>query len=261
MHTPSRQPHALNVALAAGMLALCACQPTPEPPPPLPEPAAEAVTPAPYAKPIFGADAFILHLSLATLALSGKDADDAMLERHLGILQAYAERTPLEAKPQPLVILDYKTSGGGAMQYLAAPFSMANGHADFPKLGRVIDRLKSSPYVLYNVRAAAVASPQPVFYGLDRDAALQTLIAQMLALLLQAQPMPPPEDAGAQIALARFFLGRGIRDGAYLAIENAKHALAQSTGSETPGLIEDLETVEAQVRKAMPYTLSLETSR
>lgn len=95
----------------------------------------------------------------------------------------------------------------------------------------------------------------------DGEAEMKSALhMQEQQLLASAVPLTSVSEISAELRLIRFFIERHLRDAAYIAADNAKQSLASlshnaGNDAEVNRLSKELELLESDLRKTMPFTL------
>lgn len=229
------------------------------PPPPAPKqkpvkrakPAKKIETPAP------NADAYISSLTLARIALAATPPDSAALAPQLELLQAGADAKKRKTETQTIVILKYDGKSAPLKQVIA-PIPSSTKETQYASLNAVMAAQGRSA-TLYDVSIGKVTiTPEPIAEHTDGDtAALSELLARRQQQLTSTAIAPDVLDnIRKQMSLVRFFIASRYRDAAYIAMDNMKKLLGEAPSSEeTKQLSGQLDELEQQLRKVMPYTL------
>lgn len=249
------------VLCTAVLLTFSACAPADE---------RDAIKP-PQAKALrYDSKDFVTHLSLARIALGAPGAGDASAKASIAVLQRYAAQRHKPAGKdkekiyQPVFIVDYEIDAQDAPLHVLAPLDAPYVSSRFPELRDILEALgDSAPYTLHNVRVGvAIVNPPPLkaLEKAEKAEKIRTLDTEQQRLIATIASPLPLEQARAQLQLTRFFIDARIRDGAYLALENAKQALATATNApakseELEALGKQMEELEVELPKAMPFTL------
>lgn len=216
---------------------------------------------AKHAKPApthYLAEAYVKHLALAELAPEPRAAD-------LDIISAYVTQKPNKPERLTLVVFEYKSDSGKALQKIIAPVSSRSKNSRFPALLEIMKRLNARVYTLHNLHlAVATVAPGEALKlpeGSIGDIR-QALGERQQQLLDNAEPLSPLDDARIQLRLIRFFIDHRLRDAAYLCVDNVKHLLASATSDQAGSadiiktLSQELVVLESHLRKALPFTMS-----
>lgn len=204
------------------------------------------------------ADEYVLNLTLAQLALVPPGGNVRAAEPHVKKLSA--ENDPRHPVSLTLLSLDYKTPPKNEKFALLAPVAL-NDEGNFPLLAAVLKRLAGAPYTLHDVHVHTILfAPRRVRWSWQDPALLHRQLQwRQKHIMADAKPLPPLVDAGLELRLTRFFMQQGVRDAAYLAMENTKAALAQATTqkaadpADIAALSKEAEAQEVELRKEMPY--------
>jgi len=209
----------------------------------------------------YHADAYVQHLALARLTPEAGTAD-------LNVIDAYATQKP-KPEHQTILVLEYKTGNDPAMQQVAAPVFPASRptgkNTEFSALLEIMNRLDGNAATLHNLHLAAVTVAPDEALSLPDSSSQnirQALDDQQQRLLGNAEMLPLLDDARAQLQLARFFMDHRFRDAAYISVDNVTRELAsasQNTSMDTDAiknLSHELEALESQLHKILPFTLS-----
>lgn len=224
---------------------------------------AKAVQP----KPDYQAGDFVQHLSLASLTLADGAANTDAAAPDLDVLQSYTAQPRHHSKharpssvQQQVAVLECKAKGDGVIRTLAAPFATSAGDSD-----ALLELLNRSAHScpLYNIWPATVTvrrSPPLVFADASPEEIRQMTAQRLDGILHNAARPGPLTEAKTQMQLARIFIDNRQRDGAYIAVENAKQSLAAAEGTPdnkeaVKALLQELESMESEMQQTMPFTL------
>jgi len=150
----------------------------------------------------------------------------------------------IEMQPQALLILEYKNPGEPDMRqsYVMIPYMVDN--TDFPELLESLNQLSENKSVLHNIHMVDTGNK-----------AGDLSIAQ----LSNGKKLPAGDEIGIGLHLIRFFIDNRQRDAAYIMVDNTKKLLASLSGPDArkkgKQLSAELEILESDVRKTMPFTL------
>lgn len=140
-----------------------------------------------------------------------------------------------EVKPRQLLVLEYKNAGDKVMRNDVIP--IAADSSSFPGLSEALKNLSGNKSTLHNL----------YIMSQDKD---------------NAKPMKVPvrSEIGIELRLIRFFIDNKQRDAAYITVDNAKKSLALlppdiQLAEEGKQFSRELEVLESELRKAMPFTL------
>lgn len=205
---------------------------------------------------------YVLNLSLATIKLAQETPTPASLAPYLEVIEKYSSQKGA-AKSQKIttVIVEYKTAKAEETQKLLVPFNNASKQK-FSSLRDVINQLGANA-VLYNVKPVHthVFVPNKMILAKRPLSEIRdTVTGRLQSLIAVSKPFSAMEETRVQMHLAKLFMENRMRDAAYLAIDNAKNSLAQ-VEKDTPqdragnGLASELEQLESDIRKTMPFTL------
>ncbi len=243
---------------AAGILASCGTgEPPAAPPRVVHKKPAKPKPVAPEPEPevaLYTAEAYVWNLAMAQFPKGNRIGNFAVVD-------AYASQPAHEAERLNLLILQYTRKGDAQKQQVAFPLSSP---PEFSGLPALMQRLNVAPYTLHDLRvASADISPSIVLALPDElpNDAETVIIAQEQRLLESATSLSAPDSIRMQLQLLAFFIQHRHRDAAYLTADNVKKAIAalpheQPTDVETiDQLSQELEALESDLRKAMPFTL------
>lgn len=207
---------------------------------------------------------YIEQMALTQLALNKQPDDIILAKPHLKRLRGFTAGKGVKSKYLQLAVLtlEYTSDGQSEKQKLIVPITLAEKQPEFSSLKRVTEKLTGIPYTLYNVRAHYVAVPFPPTVSFSKDDA--TVLRKQLAseqedIMANAQSLSPVENVRLQLQLVHFFMQKKMRDGAYLALENAKETLAYLAEkwpeTDISSFSKEADTLETNLRKTMPYKL------
>jgi len=211
------------------------------------------------------ANAYLLHLTLAKLALEETPPDVKDAEPHLDGVEAYSPPQEIAAVPGvlPVIIIDYSVDG--QKKRIAAPFIMPHQNSQFPSLLKVMHALGHRAYTLQDIHpgiAKITATEATELPRDDTEAARKIMDKKLGAMLDKPSGLAPIEEVRIDLLLIRFFMANHFKEAAYLLVENAKQALPQvseeSVASKDAAqkLSAELEALEGQLHKAMPFSLA-----
>jgi len=146
-----------------------------------------------------------------------------------------------DAKPQALLVLEYKSAGEHDMRqsYLLIPAAADN--AEFPELLETLSQLAENKSVLHNIHITDV---------INKSAAISAV---------NNKKLPAENEIGLDLQLIKFFIDSRQRDAAYIMVDNTKKILASLSGpgarEKAKRLSSELEILESDMRKTMPFTL------
>jgi hypothetical protein len=251
---------------------LAACAPQPPAPPqaqmhhPRPKPVRvahpepeeeEEQQPAPQ-PPSYSAEDFVRSLAMTILTPPGHAPDSGSLQ----IITTYS-LTPHMAVRRTVLKVDYTLAKSHGTQHLIVavlPGEAISADALAPAFGRLA------------AQRATLQDVQPVYATIAPHAenasgsvgGIRAQAAFMEAQLLRDTQIPPPlVDAQLQLALVKAFIQLHERDAAYLALDNARHALADASqdthanAQEIHRLTNLMEVREETLHNAMPYGFRL----
>jgi len=202
---------------------------------------------------------YVQHLSLIALNTEPGAEDLEILQAYTAKQFTKARRHSLANVRIPAVIFECKPRSGAAMQQLASPFDNAGHEAVL----EMVNRMTDAGCVLYNLHPAMVTvrRGEPLNFKKDTPDQIHQKVQERLDVVLHgAERLAPLDDAKTDITLARIFMDNQERDSAYLAVDNAKHALALAENTPdakaaTDDLLKQLEDVENQLHRTMPFSL------
>lgn len=214
----------------------------------------------------YSADAYLLHLTLAELALEANPSDVPASAADFDIARSYTLQKQNSSALQPVIILEYALKGQSEHQRIAIPFSMPTDTDEFPNLNDAMVRLNSLSYTMYDLRLAVVQMPPPLALplpdeGSTANAAEAAVSSRLQPLLKKATSLDPMVQARIELQLTRFFMRHKYKEPAYLAIENAKESLAvvdetSPNPDATRGLSKEIDAQEGLLYKTMPFTFT-----
>ncbi len=192
---------------------------------------------------------------LEKVQLTLLEVADSQEISNLKAIKSYTEQSSANPEKLPAIILTFKNGAASERLILSA-----TPPATLPAM---MKKLESTGYRLQDIHLVNVTlAPAPIPGELEGTALRQVLQQQEQQIADSAQKLPPLEEAKLQLELIRFFIKQRCRDAAYLSVDNVKRLLADATSAQ-PGdkaLIESLsqqvETLDTELRKTMPYTLS-----
>lgn len=187
-------------------------------------------------------------------------ADIAAQRAHVKTLDQYAQSHKKAKKPQrlTLLVMDYSAPAGGRQQ-LVLPASIGDARADIPALNKLAPALSGIPYTLQNIHAvrASIIPATAAVFGKEEEWPAQA-DALRTRLLANATPLADADNARLQLEVAHISLGRRLRDAAYIALENAKQAVARLEAvspEKAAPLLKDVTALEEALHRDMPYEL------
>lgn len=212
---------------------------------------------------VYQPDAYLLHLSLAGLALQSAPASVGASAADFDIARAYSNQRPEENITQSVVVMEYTVKGQGAHSNIVVPFDLSGSAAEFPALEEAMQRLDALSYTMNDLRLVMITLPPPAPLadeGSSAEGARKLVEERLQPLIKTASPLPAVEQARVSLNLLRFFMRHSSKEPAYLTMENAKQSLAaaEAEGSDPKylrRLSQELETEEGQLYKTMPFTL------
>lgn len=212
---------------------------------------------------IYQADAYLLHLSLARLALQASPTNVSASAADWNIARAYSVQKQNGNALQPTLILEYTLKGQAEHKHIAIPFDMPHTTPEFPDLESAMARLSPLPYTLYDLRPAVVSLPAPTTMdeeGMNAAVARKLVDDRLELLAKRTIPLSPMTQARIDLQLARFFIRHKYKDPAYIAVENAKQSLAMveersGDGADSRTLSREIEETDSLLHKTMPLTL------
>lgn len=148
-----------------------------------------------------------------------------------------------DAKPQALLVLEYKSAGEHDMRqsYLLIPAAADN--AEFPELLETLSQLAENKSVLHNIHITNVINKS----------------TEMAISAVNNKKLPAENEIGLDLQLIKFFIDSRQRDAAYIMVDNTKKILASLSGpgarEKAKRLSSELEILESDMRKTMPFTL------
>ena len=206
--------------MAAFVLALlsCACgSPKPETPPAKVK--HHPHHPKTSSSPVFGpeqepathydSENYLLHLSLAELALEANSQDIFSIAGDFNIARAYTTQSHAGPVLQPSIILEYTLKNETTHRFVAIPFTMPHEDTHFPGLNEVMRRLDALSYTVYDLRFVVVTVEPPASLepqGSDIAAAQQAIDSHLQPLMKKTSAMPPMLQARAWGCSSRNFL-------------------------------------------------------
>lgn len=208
-------------------------------------------------------EAYVKNIALAQLALTDSDDTATALSR-LKAAQTYSLHKKAKPSRQIVAVLEYRLKNAKTMQKLVVPVNTLSENLESPPAMEVMHRFAATPSTLHDISvASAMVTPAgPLKLSDASPKHLQQVTDQQQQHLLKtAANLPPLEDARIQLQLVRFFIDQRFRDAAYLSTENVKQLLAsaQQHGGDAAtiqSLLHDMEELEGELHKTMPYTLS-----
>ena len=213
------------------------------------------------AKPV-QAEKFALNLALADLALKKDPGNVAAAAPYVKVLNSSVSAKTPQDMQIAMVVFEYAEPKQAEREKLAVPVPLSDEQPKFSELKQAMKSFLGVNHVLHNLRAYTVTVTPSLQAKLSKDDA--TLLAQQLQgeqqrILATAQELSPYENARLQLQLTRFFLEARTKDAAYLALENAKDALAflaeKERGTDITALSEIAGALEIRLHKEMPYKL------
>ena len=218
--------------------------------------------PAPSAKPAvqaqYTASDYISHLAL--VKLTPKDLNN------LEIINAYANQKSKLVTQQSVVVLEYQQADTPSKQQLVAPVALDKENNNFPELLSIMQKLGEQPYTLHNLQVTTVSLKPGKHLKLSQKDVINPANPHNLQinLLKNTIKFSPEERISAELRLITFFIKHRFRDAAYLAVDNAKQSLASlqrdmpDDAQTITSLSQELDQLESEVHKTMPFTLSLQ---
>lgn len=228
------------------------------PPPPAPKhkPAkrakaakkAEVVAPTP--------EAYVRSLTLARIALVNEDMN--LLNAQMDVLSAAPDAKKRKSATQMLVVLTYE-SKGSSLKKVVAPVPDSPKESQYRALAAIM-AAKGKAATLHDVSLSrAPVTPEPLpeaTEGSDVSLLAELLARRQNELLAKAEKLPALESVRKQMSLVRFFIASRARDAAYITMDNLKKQIAGVADSEeSKALSLEVDGLEQQLHKAMPYTL------
>ena len=200
---------------------------------------------------------YVRNLALLQLTLERASADSIAAKTYVKSLNGYSASNKKNAKNIGMrsVLLDYKTESG--KNTLVVPVPQLRGHSDFTALRSVTALLGGSytlrgvkAYVLHITPSRLTAFPAETADWSQEVQQHQSVILESTAALAEA------DNARLQLELVRFFMQQRMRDAAYLAMENAKEALASlSQSGDVAALSKEASALENTLHQTLPYKL------
>lgn len=211
-----------------------------------------------------GTQAYLQDLSMAHLSFERKPNDYAAAEPYVKDLNKYALKKAPKPVPVTVVVLGYKTRDDQKSRKLMVPITAPQGRAtDYSPIRKVTNTLAGSrpEYRSVLVRTATLATREALPVGKGKTEQVENKVHDMYQTVYESVQTPPRSDAARlQMGLTRFFMLEGIRDAAYVSLENAKELLAgvdtsqQGDANEVQALSRELEKLEDTLHKKLPYT-------
>lgn len=212
----------------------------------------------------YTADEYLYHLALADIALQDKSQDASSVDSSLQVLQAYTAKSGKKAKTpgpafQQVAVLECKLGAG--MLREAAP--LVKDERTRQALQNLLGRLRARGCVLTNVHTAKVVVKKdiPLTFAKATPDEIRDAVHAAVARVLATQTRPGAlKEAQDQIKLLRLLIDSRQQDAAYIATENAKQTIALAENAkenrqEIETLLSQLEALETELHKAMPYSL------
>lgn len=209
------------------------------------------------------AQQYVFNQAVARVVLGQTPEGLAIAKPFVQSMNAYAAKKQKRTGiPLTVLVLEYAIEGEEGKQKLVVPIA-ADGK-DFSDLQEVLRKLSGSPYTLHNLRVYRLSFVPPgkrTFSTDYADALRQQLLTQQQQWLSETRALPLKDNAELQLALVRFFMQEQWRDAAYLALENAKEALARMEAKEPEhkealeSLSKEVDILENNLRRDMPYHL------
>lgn len=201
------------------------------------------------------AERFLENLALAEIALEKNGAKAAAVKTQV---KALNESGKGKKSPTTLtvtaVVLEYPG------EKLLAPIG---GKSRFQPLQKIQQKYAGmNKERLRNIKAGNVnvTLPSAIRFSSEDGIALKDqLETAKERIIATAQPLPAYENAQMQVQLARLFIQSRQRDAAYIAMENAKDALAaiaeRSPQTDIKSLTAETEALEQRLHKELPYRI------
>lgn len=219
------------------------------------------------AKPHYSASEFVENLALSRLKLSSGTAEIPVA--NLEILNAYNAQRKNKPASQTLVLIEYKVNGEQSRRHVVAPVAADSENNNFHALLGVMNLLKQTPSTIYNIHlfSATIAPVKAQKIPMTGEENIKYALDQRQQHILEKmQKLSPANEVQLQLQLIAFFTEYRFRDAAYLCVENTKQTLAKATVGATissdqlQDFSQRLETLESELHRALPFTLSLRTT-
>ena len=201
--------------------------------------------------------------AIAEMQLAQLQHQDTATQRaYVKNLKQYAAENRHNRKSQPAILLslEYARPAASGKQVLLVPATTSAGHADLSALQKIAPSLNGLPYTLQNIHASRIGFTPAKTAALGKEEQWASDVQkQQEQLLSGAAPLADAEAVRLHLDAAKIFMQARLRDPAYIAMENAKHAVArltQQAPSETADtLSKEAADLEEMLRKEMPYEL------
>lgn len=205
------------------------------------------------------AEQYVLNTALAQLALMPPEGS-------LHAALPYVKKLGIRKKVKNLysltvIAMAYKTPSAEKFTLLA-PAPLTSAASDFKPLKTLLRHLATKPHTLQDIRIYLIAfTPERTSFSRTDPRVLRRQLSDLQMQMLSGNDtLEPFDDATLDLKLVRVFMECHARDAAYMALENAKNALAQATAQSADQtriteLSHEADELENQLHKEMPYTL------
>ena len=206
-----------------------------------------------------GTQPYLQNMVLAHATFEQQAENNAAAIGYVTKMNKYAVQKPVKPLPVTVVELSYRTQADQKNHILLVPVIAPGGRlTDFSNLRQVTQKLapQRPDYRAIHIRRILLATREDVDTRHGSADEVASHVNDLYQTVAESAVVPPTRDAArVQIALTRFFMHEHVRDAAYVSLENAKDLVASADDKgTTPALAQELETLENELHKKLPYT-------